>query len=79
MLHGMHRPGAALAIADHIVDAPGRGPHQVGACFIVVGLFHCYGRIVDDRLEQGFAEAILQVAVGDGGKIGLQHMRQDVG
>ena len=78
MLHGVYRPCAALAVADHIVDRPGGSPHEVCACFVVIRLLHGDGCIVDNGLEQRFTEAILQEAVSDEGEVGFQHMRHNV-
>ncbi|MBQ4137187.1 MAG: hypothetical protein IJD67_03660, partial [Clostridia bacterium] len=50
-LHAVYAPRVGLAPADAAVDGEGRGPHQVSAGLVVLGLLEGHGTILDAGLE----------------------------
>ena len=79
MLHGVATPGLPFPAVDEAVDSPGTGPHQLGACLVVLGFFQCYGGVFDDVAHQPLHKAVEHFKVFVHIEVDLQNVAHHVG
>ena len=73
----VHLPVRRLAHRDERVERPGRGPHDVAARLVVLGVLHCRARRDYQRLHEAFGNVVARIVVRSA-EVLLQDVAHDV-